>query len=49
MCVSSDLDSVKEQAIWLDETQKYKLPDLVVHRTKLPPAGMYSGSILGPQ
>ncbi|GLV37047.1 Kinesin family member 3C [Carabus blaptoides fortunei] len=38
-CNYSDLENIKEQAMWLDESQKYKLPELVVHRTKLPPAG----------
>lgn len=36
---NSDLESIKEQAIWLDDAQKYKLPELIYHRTKLPPAG----------
>ncbi|KAL3270473.1 hypothetical protein HHI36_021019 [Cryptolaemus montrouzieri] len=38
-CNYCDLEAVKEQAIWLEDTRKYKLPDLVVPRTKLPPAG----------
>lgn len=38
-CNYSDLDTIKEQAVWLDDSQKYKLPDIVVQRTKLPPAG----------
>lgn len=39
---SSDLDAIKERALWLDESQKYKLPELVILRTKLPPAGKFS-------
>lgn len=35
----SDLENIKEQAIWIEDSQKYKLPDLVIPRTKLPPAG----------
>lgn len=35
----SDLDLVKEQAVWLDDTQKYKLPEIIVPRMKLPPPG----------
>lgn len=34
-----DLDAIKEQAIWMEDSQKFKLPDLVVYRTKLPPPG----------
>ncbi|XP_066144490.1 osmotic avoidance abnormal protein 3-like isoform X5 [Euwallacea fornicatus] len=37
-CNYCDLDSVKDQAVWLEDSQKYKLPDLVIPRTKLPPA-----------
>ncbi|KAG5887068.1 hypothetical protein JTB14_018241 [Gonioctena quinquepunctata] len=38
-CNYSELECIKEQAIWLDESQKYKLPELVTPRTKLPPPG----------
>lgn len=38
-CNYRDLDNIREQAVWLEDTQKYRLPDLVIHRTKLPPAG----------
>ncbi|KAJ8950766.1 hypothetical protein NQ318_011259 [Aromia moschata] len=38
-CNYSDLEAIKEQAVWLDDTQKYKLPELVFPRTKLPPPG----------
>ncbi|GJQ75337.1 kinesin-2C [Trypoxylus dichotomus] len=41
-CNYRDLETVKEQAVWLEDSQKFKLPELVVHRTKLPPAGRYS-------
>ncbi|XP_030747526.1 osmotic avoidance abnormal protein 3 isoform X2 [Sitophilus oryzae] len=41
-CNYSDLDSIKEQAIWLDDSQRYKLPEVVYTRTKLPPAGRFS-------
>ncbi|XP_066144487.1 osmotic avoidance abnormal protein 3-like isoform X2 [Euwallacea fornicatus] len=41
-CNYCDLDSVKDQAVWLEDSQKYKLPDLVIPRTKLPPAGRFS-------
>ncbi|XP_023029966.2 kinesin family member 3C isoform X2 [Leptinotarsa decemlineata] len=38
-CNYSDLESIREQAVWLDDSQKYKLPELVTTRTKLPPPG----------
>ncbi|CAH2010924.1 unnamed protein product [Acanthoscelides obtectus] len=38
-CNYSDLESIKEQTVWLDESQKYKLPELIVTRTRLPPPG----------
>ncbi|XP_050512578.1 osmotic avoidance abnormal protein 3 isoform X2 [Diabrotica virgifera virgifera] len=38
-CNYSDLEAIKEQAIWLEDSQKYRLPDLVIPRTRLPPAG----------
>ncbi|CAG9770236.1 unnamed protein product [Ceutorhynchus assimilis] len=41
-CNYSDLEAIKEQAIWLEDSQKYKLPDLTIPRTKLPPAGRFS-------
>ncbi|KAK9755004.1 Kinesin motor domain [Popillia japonica] len=41
-CNYRDLESIKEQAVWLEDSQKFKLPDVIVHRTKLPPAGRYS-------
>ncbi|KAF5281686.1 hypothetical protein FQA39_LY17707 [Lamprigera yunnana] len=34
-----DLEAIKEQAIWIEDSQRYKLPNLVIHRTKLPPPG----------
>ncbi|XP_044260407.1 osmotic avoidance abnormal protein 3 isoform X4 [Tribolium madens] len=36
-CNYSNLESIKEQAVWLEDVQKYKLPDLITPRTKLPP------------
>lgn len=38
-CNYRDLDAVKEQSVWMEDAQKYKLPDLIVPRTRLPPAG----------
>lgn len=50
----SDLEAIKEQAIWLDDSQKYKLPDVIFPRTKLPPPGIkfefcYSHLIVPPK
>ncbi|XP_063930392.1 osmotic avoidance abnormal protein 3 isoform X4 [Zophobas morio] len=41
-CNYSDLEVVKEQAVWQEDAQKYKLPELITPRTKLPPAGQSS-------
>ena len=34
-----DLDSVKKLAVWDDEYQRWKIPELAIIKTKLPPAG----------
>lgn len=39
LCFFRDLEAIKEQAIWMEDSQKFKLPDLVIYRTKLPPPG----------
>ena len=31
----------KQEAKWNDEVQKWAIPDLVIAKTKLPPAGNY--------
>ncbi|KRT85846.1 Kinesin, partial [Oryctes borbonicus] len=31
-CNYRDLESIKEQAVWLEDSQKFKLPELIVHR-----------------
>lgn len=38
----SDVEKIKEAAFWSDEEEKWVLPDLVIARTKFPPAGMFS-------
>ncbi|KAF4520862.1 hypothetical protein B566_EDAN007043 [Ephemera danica] len=38
-CNYSDVDKIKADATWNDDTQKWKVPDLIFSRTKLPPAG----------
>ncbi|KAF5293039.1 hypothetical protein FQR65_LT11031 [Abscondita terminalis] len=47
-CNYRDLDGIKEQAIWIEDSQRYKLPNLVVHRTKLPPPGRIHDSLTAP-
>ncbi|KAB0791062.1 hypothetical protein PPYR_02862 [Photinus pyralis] len=47
-CNYKDLEAIKEQAIWIEDSQKYKLPNLVVHRTKLPPPGRIHDSLTAP-
>ncbi|CAL8133721.1 unnamed protein product [Orchesella dallaii] len=39
-CNYSNIDGIKAEAIWSDETQRWKLPELSVLKTKLPPAGI---------
>jgi hypothetical protein len=40
----SNIDKIKMEAVWNDDVQRWKVPDLVVEKTKLPPAGKYSNS-----
>ncbi|XP_018561737.1 osmotic avoidance abnormal protein 3 isoform X2 [Anoplophora glabripennis] len=47
-CNYSDLDLVKEQAVWLEDTQKYKLPEIIVPRTKLPTPGRFGDTQTAP-
>ncbi|CAG7722936.1 unnamed protein product, partial [Allacma fusca] len=37
-CNYSNLDGIKSDAVWSDETQRWKLPELCCTKTKLPPA-----------
>jgi len=46
-CNYSNLEKIKQDALWSDETQRWKVPDLVVQKTKLPPAERpFGGSTL---
>ncbi|KAF2354552.1 hypothetical protein FHG87_014692 [Trinorchestia longiramus] len=47
-CNYSTLDVIKKEAIWDDEYQRWKLPDLALVKTKLPPAGMTGSMTLNP-
>lgn len=35
----SNIDRIRQEAVWNDETQRWRIPDLILERTKLPPAG----------
>ena len=37
----SNIEKIKQEAKWNDEIQKWAIPDLVIAKTKLPPAGNY--------
>ena len=37
----SNVEKIKEEARWNDETQRWTIPELVIARTKLPPAGNF--------
>ncbi len=37
-CNYSNLGKIQAEAVWNDETQRWRIPDLVMERTKLPPA-----------
>ena len=38
----SNVEKIKQEAIWNDESQRWRIPDLITHKTKLPPAGKQS-------
>jgi hypothetical protein len=42
----SNLEKIKSEAVWNDESQCWRLPELVITRTKLPPAGMSVSELL---
>lgn len=48
-CNYSDLDTIKEQAVWIEDAQKFKLPDVSVQRTRLPPPGKYNYKLFDPK
>ena len=35
----SNIEKIKQDAIWNDESQRWRIPDLITQKTKLPPAG----------
>ncbi|XP_014681460.1 PREDICTED: kinesin-like protein KIF17 [Priapulus caudatus] len=38
-CNYSNLDKVKQECVWDEDAQRWRLPDLIIERTNLPPAG----------
>ena len=42
----SNLEKIKSESVWSDETQRWKVPELVVQKTKLPPAGKQQENIV---
>ena len=52
-CNYSNIERIKNQCVWDDDVDKWRLPDLIVTRTKLPPtstsaaSGSLSGSLNG--
>ncbi|KAL0277188.1 UNVERIFIED_CONTAM: hypothetical protein PYX00_004555 [Menopon gallinae] len=43
-CNYSNLDQVRQEAVWSDELERWKLPELVIARTKFPPAGQINNT-----
>ena len=37
--LSSNIDKIKNEAVWNDENQRWRIPELIMERTRLPPAG----------
>lgn len=40
-CNYADVDAIKKQAFWDEMDQRWKLPDVQIVKTKLPPAGEF--------
>ena len=45
-CNYSNLERIKQEAVWSDEQSRWRVPDLTVQKTKLPPAGNAEDNIL---
>merc|ERR1719471_1786390 len=41
-CNYSNIDKIKNEAVWNDENQRWRIPELIMERTRLPPAGSLS-------
>ena len=48
--ICSNIDKIKNEAAWNDENQRWRIPELITERTKLPPAGRrdYIGAVHDP-
>ncbi|XP_059468801.1 osmotic avoidance abnormal protein 3-like [Neocloeon triangulifer] len=38
-CNYSDVERIKAEAVWIEDMQKWRLPEIMIGRTRLPPAG----------
>jgi hypothetical protein len=47
-CNYSNIDRIKQECVWDEDVEKWRLPDLIVTRTKLPPTStsVASGSLI---
>ena len=39
----SNIEKIRQEARWNDETQRWAIPELVIAKTRLPPAGEWCG------
>ena len=46
MFIDSNLEKIKQESVWSDEQSRWRVPDLVVQKTKLPPAGEFQKLVL---
>lgn len=44
-CNYANIDRIKNDCVWDEDMQKWRLPDLIVTRTKLPPTGLNAAVI----
>jgi len=45
-CNYSNIDRMKNESVWMEENQWWRIPELLIHKTKLPPAGSF-GQLAG--
>ncbi|CAG0923076.1 unnamed protein product [Notodromas monacha] len=45
----SNIEKIKQEAFWEDETQRWKLPEMIITRTKLPKAAAGGASVEVPE
>ncbi|KAL1456113.1 hypothetical protein WDU94_000865 [Cyamophila willieti] len=44
-CNYSNIEKIKQEAVWTEETQSWRIPELVTLQSKLPPAGSHAAYI----